>query len=248
MKYASLLAACALATLAACATDPFGHRDANCDPDDRLADLMHVWQDCRSGDCDGTRGSGRTHVLIDCDRIQNEIERLSLQFPQHVPTLMANATIAYDHREAVKAQRYLDALFSIEPIHPEAAILRSRIAIEQGNHAAAARLLETQVAYTPDHAGLREAQSAELYMTGDLANARTALDVAEALGAPAWRIAYNRGLIAEAAGDASAAQKQYEAAVAGNPGFAAARSRLSGMRAKGGYNPPPNPPGKAGGS
>lgn len=241
LRFPSILALPLLLT-AGCAMNSFGHRDPECDPDVRLAELMQSYEDCM--------GSGRndsSHVLVDCDRIHNEIERLALEFPRHVPTLFANATISWDEREPVKATRYLDTLFALEKSHPEAAVLRSRIAISDGNLSGAKRLLESQIAYRPDHASLRESLSAVLYMQHDHRGAREELDVAEALGAPAWRVAYNRGLIAEAAGENAEAQAQYEAAVEANPEFAAARSRLSGMRAKVGYDGVQGPPGKAGG-
>ena len=227
---------------AGCAMNSFGHRDPACDPDARLAELLRSYEECKS------RGANdSSHVLVDCDRVHNEIERLSLEFPRHVPTLFANATICWDEREPVQATRYLDTLFALEKSHPEAAVLRSRIAISDGNLSGARRLLESQIAYRPDHASLREALSAVLYMQHDLAGARGSLDVAEALGAPDWRVAYNRGLIAEAAGDDAGATSQYEAAIAANPEFAAARSRLSGVRAKLGDEGVPGPPAEAGG-
>jgi hypothetical protein len=84
-------------------------------------------------------------------------------------------------------------------------------------------------------------------MSHDLEGARTEIAAAETLGAPAWRVAFNRGLIAEAGGQADEAQRQYKAAADANPAFPEARSRLSGMKAMPGYNPSTTPPGKAGG-
>ena len=97
------------------------------------------------------------------------------------------------------------------------------------------------------NAGLREAYSGVLYMSRDLDGARDAITAAEKLGAPAWRVAYNRGLIAEAAGQPEEAQRQYKAAVDGNPEFPEARARLSGMKAVPGYNHSTSSPGEAGG-
>lgn len=246
MKHNTIFA-CALAlslAASACKSSSFGHRSQECDPDKRLAELLHDYDKCKTSHTEGDRSD---HVLIDCDRVWNQIERMALDFPRHVPTQLANAVLAYDERQPVKAERYLDTLFSLQAVHPEAAILRSRISIETGNLPAARRLLESQVNCTPDHAGLRESLSAVLYMSGDLAAAVSALDVAEGLGAPPWRVAFNRGLIAEKAGDAQSAEQQYAAAVAGNADFKPAQSRLAGIRATGGYNKAASPSGMEGG-
>jgi tetratricopeptide (TPR) repeat protein len=230
--------------LAACQGDSFGHRSQECDPDKRLAELLHQYDACKHG---RVEGDGGDQVLVDCDRVWTQIERLSLDFPRHAPSVMANAVIAYDEHQIDKADRYVNMVFSIQPVHAEAAILKSRIAIETGNLPAARRLLENQVRCTPDHAGLREALSAVLYMSGDVQGAAAALDVAEGLGAPPWRIAFNRGLIAEKSGDSRAAEDQYEAAVAGNPEFQPAQARLAGIRAMSGYNKPASPSAMEGG-
>jgi tetratricopeptide (TPR) repeat protein len=147
---------------------------------------------------------------------------------------MAAGTLAYDAGEPEKAQNYLDQLFRAQPAHPEAGILRSRIAVDDGNLPLAERVLAMQIQYTPDNAALREAMSGVLYMSGDLQGARTAIDAAALLGAPAWRVAYHRGLVAEAAGQKAEAQTQYQACLDANPSFSAAKSRLSGMKSQGG--------------
>ncbi len=223
-----------------CTSYSFGHRDTECDPDTRLARLVDEYDQAKSGQTtyDGS-------ILRDCSRIQLETERLALDVPGHVPTLMACAVMAYEAQETVKAQRYLDAIFHDQPAHAEAAILRSRIAIDEGNLPYARRLLSTQIQYAPDNASLREAYSGVLYMSHDLEGARGEITAAEKLGAPAWRVAYNRGLIAEAGGQNEEAQRQYKAAVDGNPDFPQARSRLSGMKAMPGHNPSAPLPGTA---
>jgi tetratricopeptide (TPR) repeat protein len=225
LALSALALGAALAT--ACASNSFGFRDQRCDPDERLDDLMDAWSDARKGDCDQNKG----HVIIDCERVRNDLERLAFEFPAHVPTLMANAAVAYESRDRVKAGRYLDSLLDVQQVHAEAAMLRSRIAIEEGNLPAARRLLEEQVRCAPDHAGLREAHAAALYMSGQYVDANAALAVAERLGAPGWRIAFHRGLVAEAAGDAREAERHYQDALRLDPECAAARSRLAGLRA-----------------
>lgn len=240
---ALLAASFALALTPGCTTSSFGHRSRECDPDKELARLRDEYDECRK-----EHHESDNHLIVDCDRAAIAIERLSLDFPTHVPTLMTVAVISYyDKHEVTKAERYLDALFSVEPTHPEAAILRSRISIDQGNLPAAKRLLEMQISYAPDHAGLREAHSSVLYMAHDLDGARAEISAAEKLGAPAWRVAFNRGLIAEEAGQNAEAAQLYEAALTSNPDFKPARSRLAGMKSGLGYNGGSSPPGKAGG-
>ncbi len=224
----TLLAACAL-LLAGCASSTFGHRDDNCNVDQRLDQLLNAYEKGRN---EGINSSG--NLLIDCDRARAAIERLALEFPQHARTLMAAGTLAFEAGEPEKAQNYLDQVFRLQAANPEAGVLRSRIAVDEGNFPLAQRVLAAQIQYTPDHAGLREAQSAVLYMSGDWKGARAAIDAGEALGAPPWRVAYNRGLIAEGAGDRAEARRQYQACVDKNPAFPAAKSRLSGMKAAGG--------------
>lgn len=240
-KLACVLTLCAVIT--ACQSS-FGHRSQECDPDKRLAELLNQYDQCKTGKVEGDGGD---QVIVDCNRVWNQIERLTLEFPRHVPSLMANAVLAYDEKQPEKADRYLNVLFGLQPVHADAAILKSRIAIESGNLPSARRLLESQVKCTPDHAGLREALSAVLYMSGDLQGAGATLDVAEGLGSPPWRVAFNRGLIAEKAGDKGAAEQQYEAAVAGNPDYKPAQARLAGIRAMGGYNGSATPPKVEGG-
>lgn len=223
-----LIAAVALFA-SGCASSSFGHRDENCSPDQRLDGLLQAYEEGRN---DGINSSG--NLLVDCERARNAIERLALEFPGHARTLMAAGALAYEAGEPEKAQNYLDAVFKLQPAHPEAGVLRSRIAMDDGNNQLAARVLATQIQYTPDNAALREAQSFVLSMTGDYDGARAALDAAESLGAPAWRVAYHRGVVAELAGQAGEARTQYQACIDANPSFVAAKSRLSGMKTQGG--------------
>lgn len=213
---------------ASCASaNGFGVREQSCDVDERLDELLEAWECARDGDCNQNQG----HIVIDCDRAQNELERLAFEFPKHVPTLMANAVVAYESSDAIKAVQYLDAVFAVQDVHAEAAILRSRLAVEAGNLPFAVRLIERHVRYQPDSAELREAHAAALYMAGEYASADQSLSVAERLGAPAWRVAFHRGLIAESRGEARDAERHYQDALRANPEAQNARSRLDGLRA-----------------
>ena len=224
MKTHPFLAVLAL-SLSSCATGTFGHRDPNCNPDERLEGLVAAYDECHSG-----RQQTSNDLIFDCSAEWLAIERLATEFPRHAPTLMANAVIAYDEHDRVKAKRYLDALFSIEDSHPVGAVLRSRVAIDEGNMPMARRVIETQIAYTPNEHAVREAYSSILYMSRDLEGAAREITLAEKQGAPPWRVAYNRGLIAEAGGRTADAQRQYQAALDANPEFTPARARLTGAK------------------
>jgi Tfp pilus assembly protein PilF len=150
---------------------------------------------------------------------------------------MANAVVAYDEHQPVKSQQLLDQILAQSGNHPDAAVLRARIAIEEGNLAFARRLLEQHIRLVPDHAGLHETYGAILYVGGDLDEAKRELATAEALGAPRWRIAYHLGLVEEAAGRFDEARQHYTEALAANPGWAPAQSRLNALRARAGDRP-----------
>lgn len=244
MKTFTSIVAALLLTICgtSCKSYSFGHRDPNCNVDERLAGLLAAYDRAKQP------GEHKKEYLVDCDRVRNSIERLALEFPTHVPTLMANAVLAHDALENTKSARYLDSLFSLEPVHADAAVLRSEIALDEGNLPGARRLVEAQISYAPDHARLREMHSLVLYLSRDLEGARAEIGAAEKLGAPAWRVAYHRGLIAESAGDVAEARRQLQTAVDANPEFKPARSRLTGIDAGTSYNAAQSPPGKDGGN
>jgi len=165
---------------------------------------------------------------------REEIDDLAARCPRHSPTLFASAVLAYAAGDREGAARGLDAALASEPSHVGASVLRSRIAIEEGNLPLARRLVERANHLRPAEAPLREAHAATLYLSGRLADASAALDAAERLGAPAWRIAFNRGLVAEASGSVADAEAQYRKSLEARPSFDAARQRLVGLtRARG---------------
>ncbi len=201
------------------------------DPDVRLGKLLEEWYAVR--DVGGTCASGgRKYPYVDCGRIQAAIERLALEFPSHPPILVANAVLAYETRQPEKAESYLDALIEQGPVQPGALVLRSRLAIRQGNLPFARRMLEEQVQIAPDAPELREALASVHYLLGNYDQARRELRVAERLGAPTWRVAYNLGLLEEAEGDPYAAIEWYRQALRENPDLERARSRLRGLESE----------------
>ena len=157
------------------------------------------------------------------------LRRLAVRFPTHVPTLYANAVVAAEGRDARKAQNYLEALFRVEPVHPEAAVLRAQMALEAGNLPYARRLLQQQVDYVPDHALLHETLAGVLFLDGEYERALDTLVVALGLGSPRWRIEYHRGLISERLGRTDDAMLHYRNALSEQDDLAIARARLRAL-------------------
>ena len=195
----------------------------------RLSETWSTLQDARSGPngC-APDAEGRER----CEALRFEIEGLAQACPNHPPALFAGAILAYEDRNLIKSQQLLDSLLALNSPHPEAAALRARIAIEQGNVPFALRFLEQQVRITGDNAGLREAHASALFLAHRSDEAREELDIAEALGAPKHRIAFHRGLIHESEGRRDMAAKEYESALLAKPGWAVADSRLKALRAR----------------
>ena len=213
----------------ACATTSPVVRQQCFNPDRQLAAVLTPLEDLRAKGCtleDAKTGQTR------CDSLRQELSRLTVVCPAHAPTLLADAVISYDERQTVRAQQLLDQVLMMTGPHPDAAALRGRIAIEEGNLPYARRLLEQQLRVSPDSAALHETYGAALYMNKQLPEAQKELTMAGALGAPMWRIAYHLGLVAEAAGRLDEARQRYTEAVSGNPGWALAQSRLTALRAQ----------------
>ena len=141
-SHTKFLASITLAlAFSACGTPDFGHRTEVVDADQRLDALLEAWRESRES---GRQPGGSAHIVVDAQRARNEIQRLALEHPSHARTLMANAALAYDARETEKAVDYLDRIFHLHTAHAEAAVLRARIAVEQGNLPYAKRLLAQQ--------------------------------------------------------------------------------------------------------
>jgi tetratricopeptide (TPR) repeat protein len=167
--------------------------------------------------------------LRDCDRLRVEVERLNLEFPANPRLLMTSAVLAWNGGDPIRAQQYLDALLALQPRSPDAAVLRARIAMQEGNLTFADRLLSQQALLVPDHAEVRETLAAVRFLQRRYDEATRQLDAAARLGAPAWRISYHRGLLAEAEQRPDEAVAYYEASVAENPAFRPAQARLEGL-------------------
>lgn len=166
------------------------------------------------------------------DDVRLKIEQLSGQFPTHVSTLMACAVLSSEAKEYAKAQSYLDHLLALETINPDAVVLRSKLAMQEGNLSLAKRMLLNQINLVPDNYQLRETYAAALYLTANYDEAVKNLLFAEKLGSPKGRLKYHLGLIEEARGQKNVALAYYKSALLAEPPFKIAQSRLNALEAE----------------
>lgn len=214
-------------------------------PDTQLESLLVDLRDTRGGTFERDRAVGSDEAGREA-MVSREVSALALRFPRHVPVLVANASLAFERRDFIGAQKYLDQALQLDPVHAEATLLRVRIAAEAGNLPYARRKLREQLALAPDHAELREAHSGVLYLLGEYEEALAELDVADRLRgdeAETWKTNYHRGLIAEAQGDLDEAQEFYRLSCEENPEFelAARRHRWLEGRPEAEGEPEPQP-------
>lgn len=204
-------------------------RERDPEPDARLDSMLELNEAAHR---DGSQcreiwsAPGQT---VDCQRVQREVDRLYAEFPNHERVIMANAVLQFDAGQMQNAQFLLDQLLARPGSHPEAAILRARIAVMEGNTRLAASVLQRQIALAPDYAELRETLASVHYLEGRYGEAQEALRLAALLGAPAWRIAYHRGLLHEASLQWPLACQAYFAAIQHKPDFRPAVARLLGL-------------------
>ena len=200
------------------------------DSSERLAELVARWRHVQENGWACEENAARETPLVDCERIRRDLEKLALEFPRDVPVLLTNAVVSYQVKRFDRSQMYLDALFALERVHPDAAVLRARLAVREGNLRFARRFVDEQIELTPDHGELREVRAAVRYLSKDYPGAAKDLEAALALGSPEGRIAYHQGLVAEAAGRLSEAKRYYQRAIALTPGPSPAKARLRGLR------------------
>lgn len=209
-------------SLSACSQFAPHARNDSTDPDRRYADLVTRLEAARAQGPHNDGLADEQTAFLDAGQVRSDIARFTLEYPQHVDGLMLNATLAYEAGDAEGAVGYLDRVLA-RVDHVDAAVLRGRIALEQGNPQFARKLLERHVDRAPADATLREAFAAALFYAGDPDAARRELDTAERLGAPAWRVLYHRGLIAEKSGEIDLAKELYAASVAASADSPAAQ-------------------------
>ena len=215
----------------ACATSPYDrhlYETACTAPDLQLAEAWDLLIKARSapGGCSlNDQGQNACQVMKD------EIERIAFVCPNHLPSVMTTAVMAYEEGARVKALQRLNTIFELVNVHPDAATLRARIALEEGNVPFALTFLKQHLKLSPEHAPLREAYAAALFLSGDLDEAEAQLKIAEKLGAPRWRIAYHLGLFQERRGREQQARRLYVEAAELRPGWDVPLSRIKGLLA-----------------
>lgn len=204
-------------------------RERTPDPDDRLNHLLKEYEDARQAG-DLCRELWKVDsATIDCSRVMREVDRLYVEFPNHPRVLMTAAVMAYQMGRLEKAQFMLDQMLDLYGAQPEAAILRSHIAIQEGNNTLAREVLEREIRMAPDRSDLREALAATYYVEGNYGKARAALGLAGRLGGPGWRLSYHHGLLCEAELQWEEACRFYSTALEQKPDYLPAQSRLMGL-------------------
>jgi tetratricopeptide (TPR) repeat protein len=198
---------------------------------DAPARLKELWKDLHEavetpGGCD--QESGRR-----CEYLQNAISRLALNCPTTPDVLMANALLAFQAHNLIHAQELLDQLLSLQVSYPEAASLRARIALQEGNLRFALKFLEQELRRFGDDAGLHETYASALFLAQRWDPARAQLGIAAKLGAPAWRVAFGLGLIDETQGRFPQARERYQEALQARPGWKLPEARVRAMVAEG---------------
>lgn len=218
--------------LGACASSPKAPR--NIDPDKAMGRLEDMYAMTPEGArYEQYRMGAKGKDRVSRATLRRQAEEMSFLYPNHIPARFMAGLLAYEFDDPVRASQHFDQVLHVAVSHPDAAVLRSRIALDDGNTGYALHLLEEQIQLRPDHAGLREAQAAAWFMAGDTSQARASLDAAERLGSPGWRVAYNRGLLAEEDGDATSAIEQYRLAAGLAPYHQPSRYRLRALEAGG---------------
>src|SRR5262245_7387442 len=126
-RYACAALALTVVTGACATTSPLVRQECS-NADTQLASILQPLEALRAKGCDPGRA---LYATSECDRLRHELDRLTAICPGHAPTLMANAVVAYDDHRPAKSQQLLDQILAQASSHPEAAILRARIAIEE---------------------------------------------------------------------------------------------------------------------
>jgi tetratricopeptide (TPR) repeat protein len=197
-------------------------------PDLQLAEAWDLLEEARStaGGCDrDARGMNR------CRALRGEIERIAFVCPNHIPSLMTTAVLAYEDKDFARAGERLDSILNMVKVHPDAAVLRARISLEEGNLPFTLTFLKQRIELSPDHAQLREVYGATLFLSGRMDEAKAQLAVAEQLGAPRWRVAYHLGLFEERQGQAQNARRLYQESSDLKPGWELPVARMNGLLA-----------------
>ncbi|MEP4889541.1 MAG: hypothetical protein ABJV04_05910 [Aliiglaciecola sp.] len=136
--------------------------------------------------------------ISDCYGLASDLNALNVQYPNNKRIMMATALVEFEVGNTANSQQMLDNLLSKRGAFPAAAVLRSRIAMEEGNLTLARSVVSKQLSITPDNPYLYEMQASYYYIEGKYTEALQSIKIAERLMPPNWRISYHRGIIYEA--------------------------------------------------
>lgn len=203
-------------------------------PDAELASILERLRDARGGafssefDSSSEEADARVTAAATEGELAAQLRELGFTYPRHVPTLVANAALAYERNDPIRAQKYLDQALNYDPADLTATLLRVRIASEEGNLPFARRILRERIALIPDSPELHEAYSGVLYLMGEYEQALAELDLVDRLrdeSMGTWRTDYHRGLIAEATGQFEEARNYFRRSREQQPNFERASRR-----------------------
>lgn len=166
------------------------------------------------------------------EQLQFAVEALATRHPNHVASQVVAASVAMERGQQQRAQGFVERALDLDARNVEARCLRVRIAVQDGSLDLARKLVEDGLRLRPDASRLYESAAWIDQLDGRHDDALRALDAAAALDAPAWRVAFHRGLIEELRGDYGLAENHYRAAWKANPSCREARERLAGLQAR----------------
>lgn len=208
-----------LAVLTACAVTDRPQRP----PDLALAQILAT-----ARPFDDTKSWTERATTIPQD-MRFDLERLAIRHPEHVPTRRAAAWAAFDVGDLSSARRHADAALQLDAHDVESRVLRARLALEQGNLSLARGLLEDGVTLRPDAPQLAITLAGVEFLAGEYVAAEAELARAGRLGAPAWQVAFNRGLVAERQARNADAIASFEAALRERPAHEPSRWHLRAL-------------------
>lgn len=164
--------------------------------------------------------------------ITDGVAALAQEHPRHIGAQWAAAVFARHAGNDELARLHLDRVLTIDPTHVGAAVMAASLAVEAGNLPRARKIVDTARRAHPDASNLHETASWLAKLDGEPGTALADLDRALELGAPEWRVAYNRGLILEDMDDQDGAATEYERCLGLREDFEPARARLRALQAR----------------
>lgn len=194
LSYLHIAGLCML-TLASSACTNINNTTQAYQPDEQLDAVLSKYNVNASY---GIHCQGYQAAVSDCGRLANELGALSMSYPQHQKIGFTSAIVYHQVGQKIDSQMVLDRLLAQQNPMSEVAILRSQIAMQEGNITLARTVLQRQVQLQPDHPELHATLAATYYLEGRYKKAQAVIATADRLGAPVWRTSYHLGLIHEA--------------------------------------------------